>query len=192
VKLLVGLGNPGRRYEGTRHNLGFLIIDQIARQLQISVQKKLCDTLVGEGSRDGEQVLLIKPQTYMNRSGQSVKCLLDHLGVTAEDLVVIHDDLDLAFGRIRIRPSGGAGGHRGILSIMETLTGGQFYRVRVGIGRPPAEVVAVDFVLERFTPQEADQLSQVVSRAAEAVDCLLREGGLRAMEQFNRAPSAPL
>ncbi|MET0500215.1 MAG: aminoacyl-tRNA hydrolase [Candidatus Binatia bacterium] len=187
MKLLAGLGNPGRRYEGTRHNLGFLIIDQSARQLQISVQKKLCDAWVGEGSKDGEQVLLIKPQTYMNRSGQSVKCLLDHWGVTAEDLVVIHDDLDLAFGRLRIRPSGGAGGHRGILSIMESLTGDQFYRVRVGIGRPPVDVAAVDFVLEQFTQQEAGQLGQVVSLAAEAVVCLLREGGLRAMEQFNRA-----
>jgi PTH1 family peptidyl-tRNA hydrolase len=192
VKFVAGLGNPGRRYEGTRHNLGFLIIDQIARQQQISVTKKLCDSLVGEWSRDGEPILLVKPQTYMNRSGAAVQCLLDRFGGNAQDLVVIHDDLDLAFGRLRIRPGGGAGGHRGILSIVENLAGGPFYRVRVGIGRPPVGVEPVDFVLEPFASEEVDQLEPVVSRGAEAVLCLLREGGQRAMEQFNRAPSAPL
>jgi len=169
-----------------------LIIDQIAHQQQISVTKKLCDSLVGEWSRDGEPVLLIKPQTYMNRSGAAVQCLLDRCGGSAQDLVVIHDDLDLTFGRLRIRPGGGAAGHRGVLSIMESLAGGSFYRVRVGIGRPPIGSEPVDYVLEPFTPEEAEQLEPVVSRGADAVLCLLREGGQRAMEQFNRAPRAPL
>jgi PTH1 family peptidyl-tRNA hydrolase len=187
VKFVVGLGNPGRRYEGTRHNLGFLIVDQIARQKQVSVAKKLCDSLVGEWSGDGEPVLLIKPQTYVNRSGAAVRCLLDRFGGSTQDLVVIHDDLDLTFGRLRIRPGGGAGGHRGVLSIMESLAGGPFYRVRVGIGRPPIGSEPVDFVLEPFTPEEAERLEPAVSRAAEAVLSLLREGEQRAMEQFNRA-----
>jgi peptidyl-tRNA hydrolase, PTH1 family len=188
VKLVVGLGNPGRKHERTRHNLGFLIIDQIARQNRVTIKKKLCEALVGEWSNDGERVLLAKPQTYMNRSGESVQCLLDHFRSAPEDLIVIYDDLDLAFGRIRIRPTGGAGGHRGVVSILETLSGAQFYRVRVGIGRPPDGVDPVDFVLEHFSLQEIDQLDEVVSRASDAVVSLLREGGQRAMEQYNRAP----
>ncbi len=187
MKLLVGLGNPGREHEGTRHNFGFLIVDQIARQHQIAVKKKLCEAMVGEWSNDGERILLVKPQTYMNRSGESVKCVLGHFRSAPEDLIVIHDDLDLAFGRIRIRPTGGAGGHRGVLSILESLPGAQFYRVRVGIGRPPGGMDPVDFVLEHFTLQESEQLDEVVSRASEAVVSLLREGGQRAMEQYNRA-----
>ena len=123
----------------------------------------------------------------MNRSGESVKCLLDHFRLTPEDLIVICDDLDLAFGRIRIRPMGGAGGHRGLLSILESLSGAQFYRVRIGIGRPPDRMDPVDFVLERFTLDEIEQLDEVISRAAEAVVSLLRKGGQRAMEQYNRA-----
>ena len=187
MKLVVGLGNPGKRYEHTRHNLGFMIVDQIARQNRVTIKKKLCDALVGEWSNDGETVILVKPQTYMNRSEESVKALLDHFQSAPEDLIVVHDDLDLVFGRIRIRPTGGAGGHRGVLSIIESLAGDRFYRVRVGIGRPPDGVNAVDFVLEPFTPDEIDQLEEVVSRAAEAVVSLVRDGGQRAMEQFNRA-----
>jgi PTH1 family peptidyl-tRNA hydrolase len=187
VKIVVGLGNPGRKYGRTRHNLGFLIIDEIARQNRVAVKTRLCDALVGEWSSNAERVLLVKPQTYVNRSGESVKCLLDHFGSTPVDLVVIYDDLDLAFGRIRIRPAGRAGGHRGVLSIAESLAGAPFYRVRIGIGRPPEGIGAVDFVLEHFTFQELDELDAVVSRASEAVVSLLREGGQRAMEQFNRA-----
>ena len=155
MKLVVGLGNPGRKYERTRHNLGFFIIDRMARQSGVTVKKRLCDAMVGEWSYEGERVLLVKPQTYMNRSGESVKALLGYFRSAPEDLTVIYDDLDLAFGRIRIRPTGGAGGHRGILSIMESLAGARFYRVRVGIGRPPEGVDPVDFVLEPFTAQEA-------------------------------------
>jgi peptidyl-tRNA hydrolase, PTH1 family len=187
VKLVMGLGNPGKQYEGTRHNLGFMIVEQLARQNQVAIQKKLCEALVGEWSNDEERIFLVKPQTYMNHSGESVKALLDHFGLTAEDLIVIHDDLDLSFGRIRIRPTGGAGGHRGVLSILESLAGGQFYRVRVGIGRPPDGVDPVDFVLENFTLQEVDQLAELIPRASEAVVSLLREGERRAMEQYNRA-----
>ena len=187
MKLVAGLGNPGKKYKRARHNLGFMIVDQIARRNQVTIKKKLCDALVGEWWNDGERVLLVKPQTYMNRSGESVKAVLGHFRSAPEDLIVIHDDLDLAFGRIRIRPTGGAGGHRGVLSIMESLAGAQFYRVRVGIGRPPDGMDPVDFVLESFPLQEVEQLDEVVSRASEAVVSLLREGGQRAMEQFNRA-----
>ncbi|HEY7316151.1 MAG TPA: aminoacyl-tRNA hydrolase [Candidatus Binatia bacterium] len=186
MKLVVGLGNPGKKYERTRHNLGFMIVDQIARQNQVAFSERLCDALVGEWSSGDERVVLVKPQTYMNQSGESVTALLGHFRSTPEDLIVIHDDLDLPLGRIRIRPNGGAGGHRGVLSIMESLAGGNFYRVRVGIGRPRDGVDAIDFVLEEFALPEVDQLKELLSRASDAVVSLLQEGGQRAMEQYNR------
>jgi PTH1 family peptidyl-tRNA hydrolase len=186
VKLVVGLGNPGQKYERTRHNLGFWIVDHIADRAGTTVKQELCHSLVGEFSSDGQRVLLAKPQTYMNRSGAAVKALLGHFESTAENLVVVYDDLDLPFGRIRIRPEGGAGGHRGMLSIIETLEGARFYRVRVGIGRPPEGVDPADFVLEPFASDEAERVAELVSRVSQSVVFLLREGGQRAMEEFNR------
>ena len=184
MKLVVGLGNPGK-YERTRHNIGFLIIDRVAKEKAVVVKRKLYDALVGEWS-NGERILLAKPQTYMNRSGESVRELLQEFRVSAKDLIVVYDDLDLPFGRIRIRPEGSAGGHRGVLSVMESLEGAPFYRVRVGIGRPPEGMEAADYVLEPFSPEEARELDEVISRASEAVICLLQDGVQRAMERFNR------
>jgi len=188
VKLIVGLGNPGKRYERTRHNLGFLIVDYVAKQNEVAVKRKLCSALVGESSDHGEKFLFVKPQTYMNRSGEPVKELLSRFHATADDVVVVYDDLDLPFGRIRLRPKGSAGGHRGVLSIMEELAGASFYRVRVGIGRPPQGVDPVDYVLQPFDAEESAALGGVISRAAEAVMSLLREGSQPAMERFNRIP----
>lgn len=188
MKLIVGLGNPGARYEPTRHNLGFRIVDRLARANKISVDKVRCEALVGEGGLGEEKLVLAKPQTFMNRSGAAVESLLKEYGIGAEDLVVIYDDLDLPFGRIRIRPSGSAGGHRGVASIIESLAeGAKFNRVRVGIGRPPEGTDRVDFVLQPFNPEELSQLDAVVDRAAEAVVCLVRDGLKRAMELYNRA-----
>ena len=184
MKLVVGLGNPGK-YERTRYNIGFLIIDRVAKEKAVVVKRKLCDALVGEWS-NGERILLAKPQTYMNRSGESVRELLQEFRVSAKDLIIVYDDLDLPFGRIRIRPEGSAGGHRGVLSVMESLEGAPFYRVRVGIGRPPEGMEAADYVLEPFSPEEARELDEVISRASEAVICLLQDGVQRAMERFNR------
>lgn len=186
MKLVVGLGNPGRKYARTRHNLGFLIVDDIAKQNKVAIKKKLCDALVGEWSSNGEKILLVKPQTYMNRSGETVKELLRENRAAADDLMVIYDDLDLPFGRIRIRAAGGAGGHRGVLSIMESLAGEAFWRVRVGIGRPAEGMDPADFVLQPFSPLEAVEVGDMVSRASAAVLCFLRDGSRRAMEQFNR------
>ncbi|HET8563205.1 MAG TPA: aminoacyl-tRNA hydrolase [Candidatus Binatia bacterium] len=187
MKIVVGLGNPGRKYQRTRHNLGFMIIDHIAKQNGVTVKKKFRNALIGEWRADDEKVLLVKPQTYMNRSGESVKDLLREYRVSAEDLIVVYDELDLPFGRIRIRPRGGTAGHRGMLSILESLAGAPFYRVRVGIGRPPEGANPADFILEPFTSQELDQLDEVISRAAGAVVCLLEKGGPKAMEQYNRS-----
>lgn len=188
MKLVVGLGNPGRKYQNSRHNLGFWTIDDIARENRISVKKKLCDALVAEWPSGGERTVMAKPQTYMNRSGESVSDLLRHFRAEPSDLIVIHDDLDLPFGRLRIRPRGGAAGHRGVLSVVQSLGTEEFYRVRIGIGRPPDGVDPTDFVLQSFTSDELDQLPGVVSRASQAVAFLLREGGPRAMEQYNRPP----
>ena len=188
MKLIVGLGNPGKKYQRTRHNLGFLVIDRLAKQNGIAVKTRLCDALVGKGSGNGEKILLAKPQTFMNRSGAAVKNLLWEFGASAEDLVVVYDDLDLPFGRIRIRLNGSAGGHHGILSIMESLAGAPFCRVRVGIGRPPEGMDAVDYVLEPFNAAESGELLEKIYRVAASVDCILSEGVERAMERFNRAP----
>ena len=188
MKLVVGLGNPGRKYERTRHNLGFVIVDSIARQNKVTIKKQFFGALVGEWLSDGEKILLVKPQTFVNCSGESVRELMREFRVSAQALVVVYDDLDLPFGRIRIRPRGSAGGHRGVLSIMESLAGAPFYRVRVGIGRPPEVVDSADYVLEPFNCQEVVGLDEVIARASQAVISLLRDGGRRAMEQYNRAP----
>ena len=188
MKLIVGLGNPGKKYQKTRHNLGFLVIDRLAQQNHIEIDKRLCDALVGEWMSSGETIVLAKPQSFMNRSGEAVTELLAEYRGTAADLVVVYDDLDLPLGRIRIRPRGSAGGHRGILSIQEHLAGTPFCRVRVGIGRPPEGTDAVDYVLEPFTAVEQDSLSEIIERAAASVECILTEGVEPAMGRFNRAP----
>jgi PTH1 family peptidyl-tRNA hydrolase len=186
VKLVVGLGNPGRRYERARHNLGFLVIDCLANRHHVAIEQMLCGALVGDWSLGGEKIVLAKPQTFMNRSGAAVDGLLRECGATAENLVVVYDDLDLSFGRIRIRTGGSAAGHRGVLSILETLAGAPFYRVRVGIGRPPDGMDAVDYVLQPFGDEEMRKLNEIVDRAADSVVCLFRDGPRRAMELYNR------
>ncbi len=188
MKLIVGLGNPGTKYQGTRHNLGFFIIDRLAQQNNIAISKSVCDALVGEWFSSGGTMVLAKPQNFMNRSGEVVTGLLAEYRGAADDLVVVCDDLDLPLGRIRIRPKGSAGGHRGILSIQQHLAGAPFCRVRVGIGRPPEGVDAVDYVLEPFSAIEQDGLGKIIERAAASVECIVTEGVERAMGRFNRAP----
>lgn len=163
------------------------MIDRLASQKRIALEKVICEALVGEGFFVNEKVVLAKPQTYMNRSGFAVAGLLREWGAATEDLAVINDDLDLPFGRIRVRPAGSAGGHRGLISISESLAGAPFLRVRLGIGRPPENIAASDYVLDRFHASELELLDDVVQRGAECVDCLLREGIERAMACYNRA-----
>lgn len=187
MKLIVGLGNPGRKYQDTRHNVGFLVIDRLARQNDIEVNKPLCDALVNEWFVNGERCVLAKPQTWMNRSGSAVKSLIQELHGSPDDLVVVYDDLDLPFERIRIRPKGRAGGHRGLMSIIETLAGAPFCRLRFGIGRPPQEIDAVSYVLQPFSASENAELGEKIDRAAAALFSIVRDGVERAMERFNRA-----
>jgi PTH1 family peptidyl-tRNA hydrolase len=187
VKVIVGLGNPGKKYERTRHNLGFRVVDRIAAKNRVDVGKEKYDSLIGEWNRDGQKVLLVKPQTYMNRSGDALGNLVRYLPLEGEDLLVIHDDLDLPFGRIRIRKQGSSGGNRGMRSVLEALGDRGFIRLRIGIGRPPPGVDPADYVLQRFSPEEAAQIDEMVSTASEAVGCILDEGAHRAMGKYNRA-----
>jgi PTH1 family peptidyl-tRNA hydrolase len=187
VKLIVGLGNPGKKYDRTRHNIGFLVLDRLAAKNGVAVAKEKDQSLLGEWTRDGDKVLLVKPQTYMNLSGEALQSLLRYHPIETEDVVVIHDDLDLPFGRLRIRQQGSPGGHRGMISVTGALGDRPFIRLRIGIGRPPPGVDPADFVLQRFAPDEAARLDEVVSRGVEAVECLLDDGAKRAMEKFNRA-----
>lgn len=187
MKIVVGLGNPGSKYEGSRHNIGFLVIDRLAQRRAIGLDRSACDALIGLGRSDEEALLLAKPQTFMNRSGVAVAALLQQYGASAADLVVIYDDLDLPLGRLRIRSQGSAGGHRGVSSIIEHLGDLTFPRIRVGIGRPPEGMAVIDYVLSRFTDAEAEDLAKTVERAADAVDCLLQDGIKPAMDVYNRA-----
>ena len=169
-----------------RHNLGFLVVDEFAAGRKIAVNEKKYRSLVGSWPMGAEKVLLVKPQTYMNRSGESVKRLFRYLPVSVKDLIVIYDDLDLPFGRIRIRERGGAGGHRGVRSIMEALRDQEFLRVRIGIGRPSSKEDPTNYVLEPFSREQAPLLVGIVSRAAAAVEALLQQKPQRAMEEFNQ------
>ncbi|OPX89612.1 aminoacyl-tRNA hydrolase [Pelotomaculum sp. PtaB.Bin117] len=187
MKLIVGLGNPGREYAETRHNVGFMVVDRLASVLGMTVGKKLFKALVGQGQINEEKVVLAKPQTYMNLSGDAVGALLNWFKLTAADLLVIYDDLDLACGKLRLRAGGGSGGHKGMQSIIAAIGTDSFPRVRVGIGRPAEPgYETVDYVLGRFSGEEAEVLEETLGLASDAAICAVREGMERAMNLFNR------
>lgn len=182
----MGLGNPGRRYERTRHNLGFLVLDRFARAEGVRLDREKCESLIGTSHAREEAVLLAKPQTFMNRSGQAAGCLVRQFRVPTSALVVVYDDLDLAFGRLRIRLRGSAGGHRGLRSILQHVADEGIVRIRVGIGRPPPGIDPVDYVLQPFAPDEAEVLDEILSRACDALGGVLDNGPEWAMDRFNR------
>ncbi len=194
MKLVVGLGNPGRRYARTRHNLGFLLLDRIGEARGIRIGDERCESLVGRGERAWDPVasewwpplVLAKPQTYMNHSGVAAAALVKRFQARGADLVVAYDDLDLPFGRLRIRCGGSAGGHRGLASVLQHVADRDFVRLRIGIGRPPAGVDPVEYVLSRFSPEEEDALDDVLTRAGEALQAIVLKGPVPAMEDFNR------
>ncbi len=189
MKLVVGLGNPGPHYAGNRHNTGAMCLSYFARINKISLDKKQAKARTGTGVVAGIPVLLARPQTYMNLSGESVSLLVRKFNIEPEDLIVIHDDLDLPVGRVRIRRDGSSGGHKGIESIIAETGSADFIRVRVGIGRPPgatSENDIADYVLSDFTPDEKHILERVVPAISEALHCLLAEGLTAAMNKYNR------
>ena len=187
MKLIVGLGNPGRAYRGTRHNVGFMVIEQLARKHQIGLSRRRLQARCGEGKIGIERAVLIKPQTYMNQSGLSVRGFLDAYGCSQEDLIVIHDDIDMELGRIRIRERGGHGGHRGVQSIIQAARGSDFIRLRIGIGRSRGAGDVRAHVLSRFEREERACVEEILSRAVEGVETIVCDGVERAMNRFNVA-----
>ena len=190
LKVIVGLGNPGRQYAAHRHNIGFHCVDLLAARRAIAVDKRQSEAVVGQGwlARAGERrkVLLVKPLTYMNLSGRAVGQLLRFFRVEPADLLVIHDDLDLDPGRIRLRPGGSSGGQNGVKSIIEHLGTQEFGRLRVGVGRPPGRMDSAAYVLQPFTPAEEQEVMGVVrERAADAAEVWFWEGMAAAMNRFN-------
>ena len=193
MKLIIGLGNPGREYTNNRHNVGFICLNHFARTQGIRLNKKQAKARIGTGEVAGSKVVLARPQTYMNQSGQSVSRLIKRFNINLNDLLVIHDDLDLPLGKIRIRQGGSSGGHRGINSITADLDSQDFVRIRIGIGRPNVvegdtqtkedEVIA--YVLSDFTPEEKQVITKVIPRVSKAIYCLLTEGLTAAMNKYN-------
>jgi peptidyl-tRNA hydrolase, PTH1 family len=183
--LLIGLGNPGREYKDTRHNIGFMLMDHIAVRLDARGMKLQSKALVMSAHHEERKIILAKPQTYMNLSGQSVQGLLHFYKIPFENLLVAHDDLDLPFGTIRIRPSGGPGGQRGMAHTIELLGTRDFPRLRLGIGRPPGRMEAKDYVLQNFSKDDFKFLPDVLSRASDAALTFVTHGLNKAMNQFN-------
>jgi PTH1 family peptidyl-tRNA hydrolase len=185
VYLIVGLGNPGRQYAGTRHNIGFLFIDHLAARLETVFSRVQLRSLVTDARYQGKRVLLAKPQTYMNESGVAVGALVKFFKVPLLYLVVAHDDVDLPFGTLRLRPGGGSAGQKGVESIQTRLGTQDFPRLRLGVGRPPGNKLAAAYVLQNFSRDEAEFLSPLLDRAAEAVLTFVTDGLERAMTRYN-------
>jgi PTH1 family peptidyl-tRNA hydrolase len=184
--VVVGLGNPGKKYERTRHNAGFLAADELARRLHIEISQEKCHSLIGRGRIEAAPIVLAKPQTYMNESGRAVAALLQDFYVSPGDLIVIHDELDLPLGTVRIKTGGGHGGHNGLRSIIEFLGTSEFIRVRMGIGRPAPGVDSADYVLSPFLADEQQAAAEAAGRAADAVLAIASQGMTRAMSLFNQ------
>jgi PTH1 family peptidyl-tRNA hydrolase len=186
LKLIAGLGNPGTAYSRTRHNIGFICLDRLAKDLGIKFERRICQSKIGHGKLDDEDIYLAKPQTFMNSSGRAIKCLVKRLGLKANtDLIVVHDELDLPLGVIRIKKGGSSAGHKGVQSIIDELGADEFIRLRIGIGRPGGPDV-VDYVLDNFTGEEKAVLAEVISRTCQAILSIINQGPDAAMNEFNR------
>ncbi len=183
--LIVGLGNPGRTYQKNRHNVGFMAIDTLASALEIQIQRLELRALVGKGLFSGERLILAKPQTFMNKSGLAVASLVRFYKVPQEQILVVHDDLDLPFGTLRLRPLGGAGGQKGMESIVNQLGSREFPRLRVGIGRPPGRMDPADYVLHDFDAFQQELLPEILSQAVDAIRIYIVEGIETAMNLYN-------
>lgn len=182
--VIAGLGNPGKKYENTRHNMGFITIDQLAEKHNIKTDKLKFKALVGEGRIAGQKVLLVKPQTYMNLSGESVREVMSFYKLEPENLIVIYDDIDIEVGALRIRKFGSAGTHNGMKSVVYQLQSDRFPRIRLGIGSQKKGDL-VNFVIGGFSKEEVPVLEEAVSNAVLAIECILEDGIDRAMNQYN-------
>ena len=185
LRLVVGLGNPGNTYKNTRHNVGFMVVDQIAEDFSIALVKQKFDTVFGRGSVDGVEIILAKPMAFMNRSGPHIQKIARYYRILSEDMLIVHDDIDLAFGRIKIKEKGGDGGHKGIRSTIDAFGGGNFTRLRIGVGRPEAGISAADHVLGKFSLKEKKALHRIITEARDAVVTILCKGAKEGMNRFN-------
>ena len=184
--IIIGLGNPTREYQGTRHNIGFDVITRIAEDNNIALDFKKHKALCGKGYIEGKKVILAKPQTYMNLSGESVRDLVDFYKVTQQEIIIIYDDISLEVGQLRLRGSGSAGGHNGIKSILSHLGTQEFPRIKVGVGDKPKGWDLADYVLSRFTEDEKQTMQDAIKKSSEAVKTILADGLESAMNIYNR------
>ena len=187
--LIVGLGNPGREYRETRHNIGFMLIDRLSVRLGVRMRRMQSKALVGSVQHNDKKIIVAKPQTFMNLSGQSVQGLVRFYKLPLENLMIAHDDLDLPFDTIRLRPGGRAGGQKGIRSTIQHLGTQDFPRLRLGIGRPPGRMDPAAYVLQSFAKADETLLSEMLDRAADAVMTFIDKGLDQAMNQFNGTPN---
>lgn len=184
-RLVVGLGNPGDAYARTRHNVGFMVVDALAGAHAIPTNRQKFDAVFGKGTLEGSDVILMQPMAFMNRSGPPVQKFAAYFKISYRDILVVHDDIDLEFGRLKIKEKGGHGGHKGLRSIMDALSGGDFTRLRIGVGRPGAGRQVTGHVLGEFNSDEAQILDRIVSAAREAVVTILCKGTKEGMNRFN-------
>ena len=185
MRLIVGLGNPGRQYRRSRHNAGFWCLDRMSQDWGISIRERRAKVVLGQGLVGSQEVVLAKPRTYVNRSGDGAIYLLDRFHASPEDLLIVYDDMALPVGKIRLRPGGGAGGHNGLKSIIGSISSQNVPRLRVGIGKPAEDQDDVSFVLGSFGADERSTMARAVERAAGATSCLIEEGLQEAMTRFN-------
>jgi peptidyl-tRNA hydrolase, PTH1 family len=187
--LIIGLGNPGKRYRLTKHNVGFRVVDRFAEKKGIKLKRRLGKVQVGEGRIGSERVVIAKPLTYMNRSGVVVRKLIKELGIALDHLVVVHDDLDLGCGRIKIKERGGHGGHKGVSSIIEQIGSSDFLRIKVGIDKPERPDEGADYVLSPFDNEQLPLIEESMEQASEALEAIIVSGKDKAMSMYNSTDS---
>ncbi len=185
MRLVAGLGNPGKKYHKTRHNIGFRVADEVAETFSIQRSKKKFNALFGKGRIDGIDVIIAKPYSFMNRSGIPIFGLAKYFGIEVKDIIVVYDDIDLDFGRIKIKTKGGHGGHKGLASLINVFGDDSFARVRIGVGRPAPYMEVPDYVLERFANAENRHLPGIIKRAGDVVVAVITEGVDIGMNRFN-------
>ena len=184
--IIAGLGNPGKEYAGSRHNVGFMTLDELADRYNIDVREKAHKALIGKGMIEGNKVILVKPQTYMNLSGESIRSVMDYYKTEPSDFIVIYDDISLEPGQIRIRKKGSAGGHNGIKNIIAHLGTQEFPRIRIGVGEKPRGMDLADYVLGRFPKEQQAVMEEAYRDAAEAACMMIEDGADAAMNHYNR------
>ncbi len=186
MNIIVGLGNPGLHYQGSRHNIGFMVVDRLAENYHITISTRRFNSIYGKGLVDSQEIIVVKPMTFMNRSGEALIKITQFFQIQLTNLIVIHDDIDLPFGMLRFKQRGGDGGHLGVRSIIESMGRDNFLRLKVGVGRPPKGIDPAEYVLSMFDEIERSRLNELLDRAAKALKVLLLEGLQIAMNRFHR------